>query len=151
MREDIQAKVDRLYSLSAKELMREYIRLTGDSYYTNKRKSLIRRIAWLYQIKDEKPISQIAENRIKELAQTSKLRIRTPNKFMQKIPNKIQSRQTTLEPGTIITKDYNGNHFEVVVLDKGFMWNNTIYKSISGVAKAITGSHWNGKLFFGIK
>ena len=151
MQEHIASKIEHLYSLTAKQLMREYIRLTGESYYSIKRKSLIRKIAWLYQAKDEKPKSKLAENRIKELVQTSKLRTYTPKNFMKNIPDKKRTRQTRLQPGTIIYKNYNGNHYEVVVLDKGFMWKNTIYKSISGVAKAITGTHWNGKLFFGIK
>lgn len=149
MREKISRNIEHLYTMKPKQLMVEYQRLTGETYYTHNRKSLIRKIAWLYQIKDVKPISQLALERMDELIQDTKLRIYPPTDFKVVIPK--QPINSLLNPGTVISKNYHGKHHEVVVLDKGFMWNNMIYKSISGVAKAITGSHWNGKLFFGVK
>jgi hypothetical protein len=38
----------------------------------------------------------------------------------------------------------------VRVLENGFEWNGVVYRSLSAVAKAVTGTHWNGKLFFGL-
>jgi len=151
MTKHMSQKINRLYDLSAKQLMREYIRITGESYYTHNRKSLIRKIAWLYQIKDSPPLSQMALERVGELVKDSKLRVYPPRNFKCEIPKRKTKRNTSLTPGTVLMKKYHGINYEVVVLDRGFMWDNTIYKSISGVAKAITGSHWNGKLFFGLK
>lgn len=151
MREQLTSKIEHLYTLQPKQLMAEYQRLTGESYYTHNRKSLIRKIAWLYQTKDTKPISQMALDRVDELVKDTKMRIYPHRDFKVDIPNQIQKKQTKLKPGSILSKNYNGEHYEVVVLDRGFLWNKTVYKSISGVAKAITGTHWNGKLFFGLK
>jgi hypothetical protein len=37
-----------------------------------------------------------------------------------------------------------------MVLDKGFAWNGRTFASLSAVAKAITGTNWNGQRFFGL-
>ena len=51
-------------------------------------------------------------------------------------------------PGTIITRPYKGETLQVRVLPKGFEYQGDVYKSLSAVAKAITGTHCNGYLFF---
>jgi len=143
-------RVERLYQLTSGELMKEYARITGESYYTNNRKSLIRKIAWLYQSENSKPLSQIALDRIEEFKST-KARINPHSDFQINIPDKVMPQKVELLTGTILRKSYKGKKYEVTVLDRGFLWKNNIYKSISAVAKAITGTHWNGKLFFGLK
>jgi hypothetical protein len=39
----------------------------------------------------------------------------------------------------------------VLVLEKGFAWRGETYPSLSAIARAITGAHWNGWAFFGLK
>ena len=51
-------------------------------------------------------------------------------------------------PGTILTRSYKGTTIRVQVLEKGFAYEGELYKSLSAVAKAVTGSHCNGFLFF---
>ena len=51
-------------------------------------------------------------------------------------------------PGTIITRNYKGRQLQVQVLRDGFEFDGQVYRSLSAVAKAITGSHSNGYLFF---
>jgi len=53
-------------------------------------------------------------------------------------------------PGTVITKNYKGTHIQVKVLEKGFEYNGKVYKTIGAIAKAITGAHWSGYLFFNL-
>ena len=53
-------------------------------------------------------------------------------------------------PGTVITKEYKGTQVEVKVLDKGFEYKNKVYRSLTAIAKEVTGAHWNGYLFFGL-
>lgn len=52
--------------------------------------------------------------------------------------------------GTIITKDYKGTRIVVLVRADGFEWDGRVYRSLSAVANAATGNHWNGNRFFGI-
>ena len=51
-------------------------------------------------------------------------------------------------PGSIITRRYKGEEFQVKVLAEGFEFAGEVYKTLSGAAKAITGQHCNGFHFF---
>jgi len=51
-------------------------------------------------------------------------------------------------PGTILTRPYKGQTVQVQVLTSGFAYQGKVYPSLSAVAKAVTGSHTNGFLFF---
>ena len=51
-------------------------------------------------------------------------------------------------PGTLITKNYKGTDIRVKILEKGFECNGKIYRTLTAIAKEVTGSHWNGYLFF---
>lgn len=55
-----------------------------------------------------------------------------------------------LQPGTELVREYQGQHHRVSVVQDGFAWNGATYGTLSGVAKAITGSNWNGYAFFGL-
>jgi Protein of unknown function (DUF2924) len=55
-----------------------------------------------------------------------------------------------LKPGIVIVREHNGVHQRVMVLDEGFAWNGKSFTSLSAVAKAITGTNWNGQRFFGL-
>jgi hypothetical protein len=56
-----------------------------------------------------------------------------------------------LEPGTRLMREWRGRTYDVVVLDDGFSWQNTRYRSLSAIARKITGTAWSGPLFFGLK
>jgi hypothetical protein len=60
-------------------------------------------------------------------------------------------RRTELQPGTLLTREWDGHLQRVMVLADGFAWNGTTYRSLSKVAFAITGSRWNGPRFFGLR
>lgn len=55
-----------------------------------------------------------------------------------------------LTPGTRLVRDWHGEGHTVTVLEKGFEHNRKTYRSLTAVAKAITGSHRNGPRFFGL-
>jgi Protein of unknown function (DUF2924) len=56
-----------------------------------------------------------------------------------------------LRSGALLVREWNGRIERVMVLDEGYAWNGGVYRSLSQVAKAITGTHWNGHRFFGLK
>ncbi|MBV8474914.1 MAG: DUF2924 domain-containing protein, partial [Hyphomicrobiales bacterium] len=56
-----------------------------------------------------------------------------------------------LKPGALLVREWSGRLERVVVLDKGFAWNGTTYGSLSQIAKAMTGTNWNGHRFFGLR
>jgi hypothetical protein len=53
--------------------------------------------------------------------------------------------------GALLVREWEGRPERVTVLDDGFAWNGGVYLSLSQVAKAITGTNWNGHRFFGLK
>jgi hypothetical protein len=53
-----------------------------------------------------------------------------------------------LSPGTVLVREWNGVPYAVTVTDDGFLWDGRRYASLSAVASAITGVHWNGPRFF---
>src|SRR5262249_44275049 len=57
----------------------------------------------------------------------------------------------SLKPGTILAREHDGELHRITVLDEGFAWNGATYGSLSEVARAITGTNWNGPRFFGLR
>jgi len=56
-----------------------------------------------------------------------------------------------LKAGTRLLREWQGRTYEVLVLNDGFSWQGAHFRSLSGVAKKITGTPWSGPLFFGLK
>ncbi len=67
-----------------------------------------------------------------------------------KIPKKSQPKDTIL-PGTILRREWRGNLYEVMTLEDGFAYEGQTYKSLSEIARLITGTRWNGPAFFGLR
>ena len=92
-----------------------------------------------------------------ELANDADLRRRPPKSPPLAPQAAVRTRTTALAasgdgrvppPGSTITRVYKGQTLEVAVLPTGFEFEGEVYKSLSAVAKKITGSHCNGYLFF---
>jgi hypothetical protein len=56
-----------------------------------------------------------------------------------------------LKPGTRLVREWQGQTYDVLVLDDGFSWRGTQHRSLSAIARKITGTAWSGPLFFGVK
>jgi len=67
------------------------------------------------------------------------------------IAQAFERRTRNLTPGTVLAREWNGQHHRVMVLDGGFAWQERTYRSLSEIAKAITGTKWNGPRFFGLR
>ena len=57
----------------------------------------------------------------------------------------------SLKIGTILVREHDRALQRVIVVEGGFLWNEVTYKSLSEVARAITGTNWNGPRFFGLR
>ena len=58
---------------------------------------------------------------------------------------------TALRDGTKIVREWHGREYEVIVRGEKYEYAGELYRSLSGVARAITNTNWNGNEFFGIK
>jgi hypothetical protein len=63
-------------------------------------------------------------------------------------PNELNRR---LKAGTVLVREYQGERHTVTVVPDGFVWQDTTYSSLSTIARAITGTAWNGPRFFGLR
>ena len=60
-------------------------------------------------------------------------------------------RPRRLKPGTVLLREYQGKRHTVTVVPNGYVWRETTYASLSTIARAITGTNWNGPRFFGLR
>ncbi|WP_170478241.1 DUF2924 domain-containing protein [Ruegeria arenilitoris] len=58
---------------------------------------------------------------------------------------------TALKPGSHLVREWNGRTYQVEVVDGGFLMDGKMWRSLSAIAKHITGAHWSGPRFFGVQ
>jgi hypothetical protein len=63
----------------------------------------------------------------------------------------LPAAKPLLQPGSRLARVWQGRRYEVQVLEHGFMLNSATYRSLSAVARVITGTRWNGLRFFGLR
>lgn len=151
-KESVISKIMAIKSLPTKELQQKYEELfQGQKVPTNNRVYLWKRIAFKIQELEYGGLGEEAKTRLQELTQEF-----DPINHVKKptdIPSlkKKHGRDHRLPiPGTILVKDYKGTKYEVKVLEKGFEFKNEIHRSLTSIAKQISGAHWNGYLFFNL-
>lgn len=64
-------------------------------------------------------------------------------------PGTVPKRR--LKAGTVLVREYQGQQHTVTIVSDGFAWRETAYASLSSIARAITGTAWNGPRFFGLR
>lgn len=69
----------------------------------------------------------------------------------KKNPNCFDETRISLKPGTRLVKMWKGKKYSVLTLADGFEFNDQKYTSLSEIAMQITGTRWNGWVFFGLK
>jgi hypothetical protein len=140
------SQISELYSLSTKELKERYKIIWPDETPASNKEYLIRKLAYKLQEDIFGTLSPIANARI----DTLKTELNPINELGKRSSGKKHKANKLPLPGTVITKDYKGLNISVKVLSKGFEYNGKEYKSLSGVAKVITGVHQSGFIFFGL-
>ena len=72
-------------------------------------------------------------------------------KSYRRNPDCFEQNQLLLKPGTRLVRDWQGERYSVLVQNSGYEYKNKIYSSLSQIASEITGTRWNGWVFFGLK
>ena len=114
---------------------------------------LVKRIIWRMQAHANGGLSEQALARARELANEADLRVVAPrNKeaapAVVKLNVASKADRRLPAPGTVITRPYKGRELHVRILGEGFEYEGERYKTLSAVAKHITGQHMSGFLFF---
>jgi len=148
-----------LQRMTTRELRAKYADVFREETHATNRTWLIKRIAWRLQALAEGGLSERVLRRAAELANDADLRTTIPKAALaEKIPLASAGvkalavdRDPRLPmPGTVLTRNYKRTPLQVKVLHQGFEFAGHLYPSLTAVAKAITGSHCNGFLFFGL-
>jgi hypothetical protein len=152
---ELEKEIERLRHSKVKALQERYRELFGEDSPSSNRAHLFRRIAWRLQARGTGELSERAQQRAVELADDAELRRRAPRSFWRAMEARTSAdthRDPRLpEAGSRLTRSYQERAIEVRVLETGFEYNGAVYASLSAVARQVTGTRWNGFLFFGIE
>lgn len=152
MEEKLLDQIMGLRNKPLEELRAKYAEIfQGEAPSSNNKVFLWRKITYRLQELEYGGLSAEATGRITELINKYDP---VNNKSLRPKPsgtdkNKTPGRDLRLPiPGAVIRKEYKGKLIEVKVLEKGFEYEEKAYRTLSSVAKVVTGAHWNGYLFF---
>jgi hypothetical protein len=144
-------EIERLPGLEAKALRERYREVFGEEPRTTQRQQLIRRIGWKLQALSQGDISDAARRRALQIAQDKNEGIHLPSAMVPVTSAKRTSAAARLPvPGTELRRQYRDRVVIAKVLVDGFEFESRHYTSLSAVARAATGTRWNGWLFFGL-
>ncbi len=152
---NIGKEIAALKRMTVPELRRKYAQVFGEDTTSRHKEYLIRRIVWRLQVNQEGGLSERAQKRARDLAAGSDVRMTAPRPRLV-----TPGGETTIAsiefpqddrlpmPGAIITRRYKNQTVAVRVLPQGFEYEGEVYRTLSAVAKKVTGTHWNGFNFF---
>jgi hypothetical protein len=154
---NIDREVALMKAMSVGELRRKYCEVFNETTNARNKVWLVKRIAWRMQANVEGDLSERARRRAMEIANDADIRMMPPR--VKKTSEVVQEAKTrvvkidskpvrSLSVGQSLQRVYKGQNIVVVVRGDGFEWQGQKYKSLTAVAKAVTGKHWNGFNFF---
>ena len=159
MQLNVGKEIAALEEMPVAQLRDRYAEVFGETTNARNKQWMVKKIIWRLQSIAEGDLSERARARAMEIASDADIRRRPPK---APAPNPAAPRSAPIPvpasldnrvpiPGSLITREYKGRLLEVLVLDEGFEYAGEKFKSLSAVAKRITGSHCNGYLFFNLK
>jgi hypothetical protein len=156
MKPSVAAEVARLERMSVSQLATRFEEVLGESSRSRNKRYLLRRIAWRLQANAEGGLSERARKRAEELALDAEIRVTRPR--AASVPASPPAAQIVAEhdprlppPGSWLERKYKGAEIRVLVVADGFEYEGQRYRSLSAIAKTITGSHINGFKFFRLR
>lgn len=141
MQQTVLKQIDELNRMSIAQLRKRWADLMGTDPGRFGRQYLMRRLAYRIQELAYGGLSTHARKQLEAVADGRSARSAKPSK----------ARTTVLATGTRLLREWHGERYEVIVEAEGFRYNGKVYRSLTAAARAITGQHTSGHLFFGIK
>ena len=117
------------------QLRQIYTRLNGNQPpFRPGRSFLCGNIAWMMQVIETGVDPVTVRNRLVKMAER------------HTVSNNIRYM-----PGTRLVREWHGVTHEVIIEEKGYRWQRQLYRSLTQIASKITGTHWSGPRFFGLR
>jgi hypothetical protein len=138
---DIATQLAELETLDLDDLRARWLKVTGRPAPRAFRRDLLARaLAHEIQVVEFGGLSLALKRRLHQLAEAAR-----DDRFDEVLGT------SSMKPGTLLVRVWQGRTHRVMVARDGFVWNGDSYSSLSTIAKTITGTSWNGWLFFGLK
>jgi hypothetical protein len=148
MRNGVLAQIAELQELSHAELQERWRALHGAEPPTYNRALLIKRLAYRVQELAYGGLSEFARAELRRHMQAERLDAEEAEVARLK---RRQRKNGMPVAGTRLIREWQGRRYEVTVVDGGFEYEGRRYRSLTAITKAITGTHWNGPAFFGLR
>ena len=134
-----------LETLSMEQLQEQWRDLYGGEPPGYKRQFLIKRLAYRIQELFYGGLSEAARTRLRHVAQGD---------LVARVDGRVSGNprsKADILPGTRFVRIWKDRRHEVLAHPNGFEYEGRMFRSLSAVAREITGTRWNGRLFFGLK
>ena len=145
----ITRELNEIRKMTVAQLVKKYRKVFGKEPRVKHKEHLQRKIAWKVQEQHFGGLSDAAQRRLNVLI--GELDLPFDGK-KEAVTAALRRTRRPNEPavGTVLVRRWRGTDIHVRVVDDGYEWNDVVYRSLSAVARAITGTRWNGRLFFGL-
>ena len=134
-----------LQTMTLEQLREKWLDLYGSDPPRYKKQFLVKRLAYRIQELFYGGLSEAAKTHLRQIAQDD------PVATVERKVSEDRKSNENILPGTRFVRVWNDRRYEVVAREKGFEYDGRIFRSLSAVAREITGTRWNGKVFFGLK
>ena len=147
---DVKQEIARMRRMTVPELIDQYEKLFGKPPRCKSREHLWKRCVWRTQEQHYGGLSQAAKARLEELI--SEIDLPTDERqrtVTGRLRGTVHAREH--KAGTVFSRPYKGREIRAQALEGGnFEYDGNVYTSLSAIAKKVTGTRWNGRLFFGL-
>lgn len=133
-------QINEIQRMSLTELKKKWIDLFGSDPGKLSKQYMTRRLAYRIQELTFGGLSKQTRDKLTSIAENP-----------EQIERKAVREMSALQPGTRLLRDWHGDRYEVVVQDDGFLFQGKTYRSLSAIARTITGRHCGGRRFFGLQ
>lgn len=154
---NITRELAQMSRMTPKQLREKYQEVFGEPTRSGNRRFMEKRIAWRLQANEEGDLPDRVRRKALAIARDSDLRTtapashRVPDPAKRTFTKPVKFRHPKAPvPGSQLARTYKGRQVIVTVLADGFEYEGEKYRSLSAIAKAITGSHVSGNAFFGL-
>ena len=154
----LRCEVEGLSRMTVPQLRERYVGVFGELSRSYNKDFLRKRIAWRLQALAYGGLSERARRRAEELADDADLRVRAPRSTQERDAASAQRRgkpatRPTRDPrlplpGELLVREFKGATVVVRVLEDGFEYEGRFHRSLSPIAREVTGTNWNGFAFF---
>jgi hypothetical protein len=154
----IAAQVLALQSMTVPQLREQWKEVFGEATTQRHRVYMIKRLAWKLQEDRFGKLTPEQEARVAEYRR--EIEALPPEKWFPRSKANRAAAASAAKPrpglrdrrlpppGSVLTREWRGNEVHVRILESGFEYEGRVYRSLSAVASEITGTSWNGWVFF---